>query len=416
MDIEKAIIGALKEPDDIKLAVEEGLNPSLLADPLHAEVIDFIIVYWKTSGRTRAPSASVLAEEFGQEIEVESADEEIVWLVDRLKVRYRANTLQDVIREGAKTVMEDPEGTVDSLYRDLWEIRKNVSSHRNRVDLSDNIAERREAYHQRLQAHAQAAPIGFPEVDQFTGGIRPGEMVTVAGYAKQGKSWTLVNAAVEARKQGYTPYVATLELNVDTFSERIDAVFSGIGYGKISRGHLTPAEMDRFHAAQEEMAELGPLYVENPVPEERKADDLISRARQLGADYVIIDQLSWITPSGRHHDRRDAYLEVLQTLKLSAESVAEGPLPVLLAVQFNREAGPKGRGTMNQMANAADIEQIADSMFGLYRTEEHRADDAIVLDMLGSRRTDLRSWLLNWELDQRCDFHVRGVYVEGGES
>ena len=412
MDIEKALIGSLTTPEDLKTAQEEGLSPAIFADPFHQEVVQFSFAYWKASGLELAPSPSVLEEEFGREVEVEEAEESLVWLIDKLKHRYRINQLQSSLTESARTAQEDPEGAIEALYRDLSKIRQNVSSLRNRVNLADNIRDRREAYDERLQAHALAAPIGFAEVDNFTGGIRPGELVTVAGYAKQGKSWTLVNAAVEARKQGYTPYVATLELDVDTFSERIDAVFSGIGYGKLSRGHLTPAEIDRLHAAQEEMAELGPLYVENPIPDERKADDLISRARQLGADYVIIDQLSWIQPNERHRDRRDAYLEVLKTLKLSAGSVTEGPLPVLLAVQFNREAGPKGRGTMSNMANAADIEQIADYMFGLYRTEEMRADDSIVLDMLGSRRTDMKAWLLNWELDSRTDFHVRGEYRE----
>ena len=414
MDIEKAIIGALATPEDIKTALEEGINPELFADPLHSGVVEFIIGYYK--GSLKAPGPAVLEEQFGQPIEVEQSEDSLDWLIYRLKGRYKSNRLQDILRDGAEGAFENPDETVDQLYRDLWEVRQNVSSHKNRVNLAENITDRREAYHQRLAVSSQAAPIGFDEVDRFTGGIRPGELVTVAGYAKQGKSWTLVNAAVEARRQGYTPYVASLELDVQTFSERIDSVFSGIGYGKISRGALVPSELDRLHAAQEELADLGPFYVENPVPSERSADDLVARARQLGCDYVIIDQLSWIKPSRNHRDRRDAYLEVLETLKLSAGSVQEGPLPVMLAVQFNREAGPKGRGSMNQMANAADIEQIADMMFGLYRTEEMRADDALVLDMLGTRRTDLRSWLLHWELDDRTDFHVRGVYTEGGET
>ena len=414
MDIEKAVIGALATPEDIKTALEEGLNPELFSDPFHAGVVEFTIGYYK--GSLKAPSPAVLEEQFGQPVEVESASESLVWLVDRLKTNHKSGELQDMLRDGAAGAFEDPDATVDELYRRLWELRQNVSSHRNRVDLSENITDRREAYHQRLAVRGQAAPIGFEEVDSFTGGIRPGEIVTVAGYAKQGKSWTLVNAAVEAKKQGYTPYVASLELDVDTFSERIDAVFSGIGYGKMSRGALLPNDLDRLHEAQEELADLGPFYVENPVPEERTADHLVSRARQLGCDYIIVDQLSWIRPTRNHQNRRDAYLEVLETLKLSAGSTMEGPLPVLLAVQFNREAGPKGRGSMENMANAADIEQIVDFMFGLYRTDEMRADDAIVLDMLGSRRSDLRSWLLNWEIDRATDFHVRGVYVEGGDS
>ena len=414
MDIEKAVIGALQSPEDIKTALEGGLNPELFSDPFHAGVVEFTIGYYK--GSLKAPTPAVLEEQFGQPVEAESSSESLVWLIDRLKTHHKSGELQDILREGAAGAFEDPDATVGELYRRLWELRQNVSSHRNRVDLSENITDRREAYHQRLAVRGQAAPIGFEEVDSFTGGIRPGEIVTVAGYAKQGKSWTLVNAAVEAKKQGYTPYVASLELDVDTFSERIDAVFSGIGYGKMSRGALLPNDLDRLHEAQEELADLGPFYVENPVPEERTADHLVSRARQLGCDYIIVDQLSWIRPTRNHQNRRDAYLEVLETLKLSAGSTMEGPLPVLLAVQFNREAGPKGRGSMENMANAADIEQITDAMYGLYRTDEMRADDAIVLDMLGSRRTDLRSWLLHWELDRATDLHVRGPYMEGGDS
>lgn len=412
MDIEKAILGALTTPEDIKYARDEGLSPEVFADPFHAEVVDFTFSYWKGTGQKLAPTPAILTEEFGRAVEVESSDESLVWLIDRLKKRYRANRLQDIIRDSAGTVLEDPEGTVETLYRDLWKVRQNVSSQKNRVDLADNIQERRESYAQRLQAHSQAAPIGFPEIDEFTGGIRPGEMVTVAGYAKQGKSWTLVNAAVEARRQGYTPYVATLELDVDTFSERIDAVFSGIGYGKLSRGHMVPSDFDRLHAAQEEMRDLGSIFVESPVSNERTADELVNRARQLGCDYVIIDQLSWITPAENHRNRQDTYKEILETLKLAVGSTQEGPLPLLLAVQFNRDAGAKGRGTMSNMADAAEIERIADYMFGLYRTEEMRADDALVLDLLGSRRTDLKSWILNWQLNDRTDLHVRGEYRE----
>lgn len=412
MDIEKALIGALTTPQDIKTAQDEGLDPEVFEDPFHREVVEFIFSYWKASGWDLAPSPAVLAEEFEREVEVEDSDESLVWMIEKLKKRYRINKLQNSLVGAARTASEDPEKAVEELYKDMWRIRQTVSSHKNRVNLAENIRDRREAYNARLQSQALAAPLGFSEVDEFTGGIRPGEMVTVAGYAKQGKSWTLVNAAVEARKQGYTPYVATLELDVDTFSERIDAVFSGIGYGRLSRGHLVPAEYDRLHASQEEMAELGPIYVENPVSSERKADQLVSRARQLGCDYVIIDQLSWIDPHGNHRTRQDSYKEILETLKLAVGNTQEGPLPLLLAVQFNREAGPKGRGKMNNMADAAEIERIADYMFGIYRTEEMRADDSLVLDMLGSRRTDLKAWLLHWELDSRTDFHVRGEYRE----
>ena len=185
-----------------------------------------------------------------------------------------------------------------------------------------------------------------------------------------------------------------------------------MGYGKLQRGELTPTEIDRLNASQDQFASLGPLYLESPPRGERTVVSIVNRARQLGADYLIIDQLSWLDTRERYRERRDEYKELIYDLKEEIGRATAGTLPCLMAVQFNRQSGPKGRGQMNNIANAADIEQTVDIAYGLYRSDEMRAQNSMVLDIMGSRRTDEESFLLGWYLDRESSIFYRRRFEE----
>ena len=358
-----------------------------------------------------APTPEVLVEEFGPQEDYEP-EESVRWLVEKLKSRYITNQTQNLMRKVALDTVDDPQGSLGTLYSESWQIKENVTPRAARKNMATSIQERRIRYAEKAENQDPGAPIGIEEVDEFTGGILPGELAIVAGYAKTGKSFTLVNAAVQARRQGYTPYVASLEQSVEEFEDRIDAFASGVGYGKLQRGELTPTEIDRLNASQDQFASLGPLYLESPPRGERTVVSIVNRARQLGADYLIIDQLSWLDTRERYRERRDEYKELIYDLKEEIGRATAGTLPCLMAVQFNRQSGPKGRGQMNNIANAADIEQTVDIAYGLYRSDEMRAQNSMVLDIMGSRRTDEESFLLGWYLDRESSIFYRRRFEE----
>jgi hypothetical protein len=411
MDIEKAMVASLTTSDIIQEVWDLGLKEEVFEDPVQKQRFRFILDYWLDNSMSLAPTEEVLNEEFGPQEEYEP-EESVRWLVDKLKSRYVTNQTQSLMRRVAMDTVDDPQGSLGTLYSESWQIKENVTPRAARKNMATSVQERRIRYAEKSQNQEQGAPVGIEEVDEFTGGILPGELAVIAGYAKTGKSFFLVNAAVQARRQGYTPYIASLEQSVEEFEDRIDAFASGVGYGKLQRGELTPNEIDRLNASQDQFASLGPVYLESPPRGERTVVSIVNRARQLGANYLIVDQLSWLDARERHRERRDEYKELIYDLKEEIGRATAGMLPCLMAVQFNRASGPKGRGEMNNIANAADIEQTVDIAYGLYRTNEIRAADSMVLDIMGSRRTDNDHFLLGWHLDRESSIFYRRRYEE----
>ena len=414
MDLEALILTKVLELDVMKECWDSGLRAEVFEDPLNREVFTFFESYWLENGMSLVPTAQAVQYEFPGWHPVDHVEESTTWLVKSLKKRLAANRAQEVMRSAAQISSDDPLKALEVLFDGSWEAKNSLLERVSRSDLAANVVERRVRYtHQKEQG--DGVPLGFDEVDEHTQGIFPGELVAVAASTKVGKSFLLVKSALEARRAGYTPFVATLEMSVEEMEDRFDALASGVGYGKLQRRELSFEEQKRLSDSQERLAEHGSLYVEQPPPGERTVQSLVSRARQLGANFLLIDQLSFMESRQFYQSKTDKHAEIIHELKEEISNDHNGKIPTLLAVQLNRAASSpdaQTRGTMQNIANSSAIEQTVDLAYGLYRNKELRANDCMVLDILGSRRTEPESWLLEWKLDDVSRFSVRGVYED----
>lgn len=415
INLETGLLSKLIESRAVAQVWDAGLRREVFEDPRHAEAFDFVLSYWFREGMHSAPTKDVLTHEFPG-LDLLPVDESQTWLTEKLKERYTTNQVQELLRSAARLSTTDPVASLEELYAGAWATKQVTATRGNRVDLAVNVDARRQRYTERVTDHRQlvGAPLGLPEIDVHTRGTLPGEVSLVAAYTKTGKSFMLINSGVKARKGGYTPCAFSLEQPVPEFEDRIDCLASGVGYGRMQHGRLTIPDVDQLHRSQEEMAEYGAFHLERPDRGERTVVNLVNRARQLQADYLIIDQLSWMEPTRVYRDRRDSYKELIYDLK---EEVSRpgAEIPCLIAAQYNRQsvASRNERGGMQNIANSADIEQTIDTAFGLWRNRETRANDSMVLDILGARRCDNKAYMLEWRLDNESVIRVREEIEEG---
>ena len=413
MDLEKSLLSKLTNNDELKVCWDFGLRESVFEDPLNRSVFQFVLDYWLENTMLLPPTVEIVLHEFPGFYFVDS-QESTRWLIEKLKSRLLTNMAQDMMRNAASIAGEDPVKAIRNLMNESWEASEMTSPRNTRVDLSKTIEQRRARYIQKIESETRlGVPIGLHEVDEHTGGIQPGELAVVSALPKVGKSFTLINAAVEQRKAGLTPVVFTLEQSIPEFEDRMDAFITGIGYGKITEGRIPIDDLKKMKQRQEEFAELGPLYIERPDRGERTVQHLIVRARQLGADSVIIDQLSFMESRRDHEMTRSKYSEMIFDLKEEISRETAGAIPCLLAVQLNRKAASNGgRGQLDNIAESSDIERTVDIAFGLHRTPELRNNKSMILDIMGSRRSDIKSWLLAWHLGDRTEISVREEYED----
>lgn len=418
MDLEKSLLNSFLTLNSLRRAWDLGLREQVFVDPVNRSMYRFITEYWLDSAMTRVPTEAVLTEEFPGQFKWEETEETVDWLIQKIQGRFISNQVKDVMMGVSSKVVDEPVEALRELQASSWEISQNTSPRRGRSDLSENVELRRVRYAERATYtdSVRGAPFGFPLLDEHTYGLLPGELGVYIAFAGVGKSWGLGNAFVAMRRSGWTPCLFTLELSVEDFEDRIDAISSGLPYTGIQRGQLEVEQVERLRTAQQEFASLGPSFIEKPPRGERTVPHLINRARQLGADVVLIDQLSFMETRRNHQARHEGIEEIIFDLKAEISEKEDQMIPVLLAVQFNRESQShnKGRGALHQIALSSSIEQTIDIGFALSQTQEHRVNRSMVIDALKLRRGDTGAWLAEWDLKNRTRFGIRGEITDGG--
>jgi replicative DNA helicase len=394
-----------------------GVRREVFEDPINGFAFQFMIEYWKDAQMRTAPTLSVMESEFPQLALPVAVEETTDWLVDWMKHRYSSRTVQSIVRDVMKLTASEPVAALEKLWHDSYDAAQNNVPRYSRVDMAQTVEARRERYNREVRDNQMAGvSIGLAELDEHTRGILPGELCAAAAYTKTGKSWLLANAFVAAHRSGLRPLFFTLEMGVPEIEDRIDAIYSGVSYQRYSQRDLNPAESAALRDSQDAMAASGPAWVERPQRGERTVKHMVSRARQLGADFLIVDQLSFIDAERDYSG--DSALRMKQgdiifELKDEIARESAGKIPCLLAVQLNRQAAAGGgRGELYNFANSSMIEQTVDLALGLWRNQEMRANNAMGLDIMGSRRCDTRSWTLAWHLTDRTEIRIREEYIE----
>ena len=402
MSLESKLLARLTDPAAIAEVWDLGVRTEVFEEPLYSAVFNFIIDYWLASQMKSAPTPFALSQEFPGYTPTDDAEETTDWLAHKLQQRHVINRLQDVLREAAKNSTVDPIGALKTLHAAAYATAEDVAPRNLRSDMS-NVEARRERYGRRHEhPEGVGVPYGLDLLDTHTQGIFPGELAVVGAFSSVGKTMFMLHAAAQAVKKGHRPLVYTLEMSIPECEDRIDAFYSGVSYNRLTRGNLSIDEGRAWHDAQDELR--GRLLVERPNEGERTVANLCARARQVGADSLFIDQLSFMEPGQRVQSLKEHHSVIIKQLKTEISRPGL-EMPCLLVAQANRDSLKDGL-SISSFSNATEIEQTVDMALGLHRTKDMRANHVMQLDILKSRRSDTASYLLRWELTERTDISV----------
>ncbi len=408
MSLEHKLLSCLTDPANIARVWGMGLRAAVFEEPFNQFVYTFIIGYWLEGQREVAPTALVIETE-RPGFRIELVEEEPWWLAEQLIKRFATNGVQEMTRAAATTCPDDPVGTLKRLQADSYRATEAIAARHSRSDMRDYEGRRRR-YQEKDAGVGTGLTLGLDGLDAHTGGVRPGELCVVGAYSKVGKTFFLLQAAVAARQAGHTPLVFTLEMAIEEIEDRIDALMSQVSYDRLSKHKLSVEELRHLRWCQETMVEMGPVIIESPEDDERTVEHLASRYRNSGADYLFIDQLSFMeAPEGRYPTEKMRLARILRPLKNEIGRASRGKIPCMLACQMNRESLDRPDGPLiKDFADAAEVERTADLLLALSGNREMERNQAMRLDVLGGRRCNRATWMLAWDLkDQTRIDHVR---------
>ena len=181
-------------------------------------------------------------------------------------------------------------------------------------------------------------PTGFTDFDKMTGGLRPGDLVIVAGRPSMGKTTLAVNmaeyAALRAADKRASVAIFSMEMPSEQVITRMLSSIGGVPLQNLRGGRISDDDWVRITSATSQLSEAKIFVDETPA---LSPTELRARARRVkrehGLDLIVVDYLQLMQVPGNKENRATEIAEISRGLKVLAKELS---CPVIALSQLNR--------------------------------------------------------------------------------
>jgi replicative DNA helicase len=393
LDAEKSVLGAILIHNDAFNHAAELIDSKDFFRDAHRRIFEKMVAL---SERGHVIDFITLKEELSRagELDEVGGPSYIAALADGVprsaNVEYYArivkekSTLRSLIHSANKILTEayeaeeEPDTLLDEAERAIFSIaegriRAGFVPLRDLVQTSFAAIEKL----QQSKGAITGVPSGFPDLDEMTTGLHPGDLVVVAARPSMGKTSFVLNIAqyvgtntsmtvgffsLEMSKEQLFMRMLTSEARIDAHRFR-SGYLNEQDYGKLSHALGTLAEARVFI---DDSASIGVL-------------EMRAKARRLkaehGLDLLVIDYLQLMQGRGRFESRQQEVSAISRSLKGLAKELG---CPIIALSQLSR--APEGRTDhrpqLSDLRESGAIEQDADVVFFIYRPEVYDREEA----------------------------------------
>ncbi|QWR78988.1 replicative DNA helicase [Candidatus Magnetomonas plexicatena] len=220
---------------------------------------------------------------------------------------------------------------------------------------------------------------GFKDLDNYTTGFQPGDLIIIGGRPSMGKTAFCLNIAQHVGINVKEPVaIFSLEMSKKQLAVRMLCAEAMVDANRIRRGHLEKNDWPKLTAAAGKLADA-PIYIDDS--SDIGALEMRSKARRLkkerGLGLVVVDYLQLMRGRSGVDRREQEISEISRSLKGLAKELE---IPVIALSQLNRlvEQRRPPIPTLADLRESGAIEQDADVILFLYREEVYnRKDDSV---------------------------------------
>ena len=209
---------------------------------------------------------------------------------------------------------------------------------------------------------------GFSNLDAYTHGLHPGQLVIVAARPSVGKSTFALDMARNAAiKQNKPTIFFSLEMGRSEIAMRMLSAHSGIYLQSMRKGTLSEGDWAKLAGVRGQINDA-PLFIDDSpnmslVEIRAKCRRL---AQQVDLKMVVIDYIQLMSSGKKVESRQQEVSEFSRALKLLAKELN---IPVVALSQLNRQAeqSKDKRPELSHLRESGSLEQDADVVVLLHR-------------------------------------------------
>jgi len=223
--------------------------------------------------------------------------------------------------------------------------------------------------------HVTGVPSGFVDLDKYTSGFQPSDLIIIAGRTSMGKTSFALNIAMNAAIKSKVPAgIFSLEMSKEQLVQRVLCAEARVDANKLRTGYLSESDWPKLTTAAGVLAEA-PIYIDDTPS--LSVLEIRAKARRLKARHniglIIVDylQLARGTSSRGRDNRQQEVSEISRSLKSLAREINA---PVIALSQLSRapEARTDKKPMLSDLRESGAIEQDADLVMFVYREEYYK--------------------------------------------
>jgi replicative DNA helicase len=323
----------------------------------------------------------------GQEYMIQLAESFAEWANAEhyAKIVRDKGMLRDLIRctsqiaDHAYTAVDDARDILDVAEQKIFAVtERRVSGHA--IEIREEMRRLATLLESRDEGVCTGVPTGFTQLNEYTGGFQPGDLIVVAGRPSMGKTALgLTMAQHLALEHRYPVLFFSMEMSSAQIAQRLVCAYGhGTDAQKLRKRMLSEEEINYLlmHVCPD--FETAPLFIDDTPA--MSAMELRSKSRRLkqrhGIKTVFVDYLQLMhTPKAEN--RQVEIAGISRGLKSLARELN---IPVIAMAQLNRM--PEGRADkrplMSDLRESGAIEQDADVVLLIHREEYYKPEDETV--------------------------------------
>ena len=228
----------------------------------------------------------------------------------------------------------------------------------------------------------RGVPTGFVDLDSVLSGMQQSNLLILAARPGQGKTAMAINMAQQVAVNAKIPVgVFSLEMSQEELVDRLLVGQADIDAWRLKTGRLTESDFTKLSDAMGELADA-PIFIDDTPG--ISIYEMRTKARRLQIEQkvglLIVDYLQLIDPGKKAENRVQEVSIVSKFLKNLARELK---IPVLALSQLNRsvEHREKGKPQLADLRESGTIEQDADVVMFLYRSDDEENIGSLVRPM-----------------------------------
>ena len=269
-------------------------------------------------------------------------------------------SVADILDHAQNLIFNIAQGRDVKNFRHIRDILGNVFTHLKELNTDKEAT--------------QGTQTGFSGLDRVLAGMGKSDLVLVGARPGMGKTSFALNIATNVAKQSKKKVcVFSLEMSAEQLVNRMLASEALVNSYALRTGELSAEDWEKIAHASGELAGCDILIDDTAGMTVPAMKAKLRRETNLGL--VVIDYLGLMSGDKHIDNRVQEVSEISRSLKILAKELM---VPIICCAQLSR--GPESRQgnkpMLSDLRDSGAIEQDADTVIFLYRSEYYKTDEA----------------------------------------